>query len=269
MWRRWCCCTRLATTAQCRRGKQPSLQGANGVQGNVAFPDGQGMTGVNVLVHRQQSSTPVVDGWYEASGVSGTGFRRAGVSPFVVAGTSAAASMGTTWQGEPGLFTIAYAPIANGAVYDDLLVTTEAVNPLYTGSYSVGPYPMGAVAPSGGPVPTQTLRLVSDYDVETLALAPPNAVVPCGTGTDGTVYTPAQIPATGVVERDALRIWAHVVHDDERASEPEFHRGSDGSGRERAGDDDQGDAGDWFVFSDGLSGFAAFAGVRRARRFKR
>ncbi len=83
-------------------GKQASLAAAVGLVGQVTFPTGEGMAGVNVLVRRQDAVTLAVDSAYEASAVTGTTFRRAGVSPMVTATTDALGSMGTADPGRAG-----------------------------------------------------------------------------------------------------------------------------------------------------------------------
>ena len=66
-------------------GKQVSLTAANAVNGRVAFPDGGGMSGVNVLVRRGVFASSDTDGWFETGSVAGDGARRSDTSPFVSA----------------------------------------------------------------------------------------------------------------------------------------------------------------------------------------
>jgi hypothetical protein len=78
------------------------------------------------------------------------------------------------------------------------IVTTEAINPLYIGEYAVGPYPLGAVAPSGSSQSATTQ--VPPYDGSHPAVvnfAPPDAAASCSTS-DGTEFSPAAVPASGV-----------------------------------------------------------------------
>ena len=63
-------------------GKQSSLAQANVVEGYVTFPTGEGMAGVSVLVRRTPRFSPIAQDWFETSAVTGSSFRRDGVSPF-------------------------------------------------------------------------------------------------------------------------------------------------------------------------------------------
>ena len=177
-------------------GKQTSLAAANGAFGTVTFPDGQGMAGVNVLAKRQELNLPL-DAWDEVSGVTGTQFRRAAVSPFVTAGADAVSSMGTVAQQFAGTYNLAYIPFDAGKDFDNLTVFTEPVNPLYTGAYSLGPYGLNAVAPSGSTPAPLTFQLVSaTYEIP-LNFPIADAASLCGTGLDGVAADPAQIAASG------------------------------------------------------------------------
>lgn len=70
---------------QATQGKQVSLSRAAGLTGEISFPTGEGMAGVNVLI-RRQSLGGLSDSWAETSAVTGAGFRRAGTSSFVTRG---------------------------------------------------------------------------------------------------------------------------------------------------------------------------------------
>ena len=177
-------------------GKQTSLAAANGVSGTMTFPNGQGMAGVNVVVQRQEMNLPL-DAWEEVTAVTGAQFRRADVSPFVAAGAGTVASMGTVSQQFPGYYQVPYIPLDAGYTFANLTVSTEAVNPLYTNAYSLGPYALNAVAPSGSsPVPVTSFQVGATFSVpENFSIA--DAAGVCGTGLDGVAADPAQIAATG------------------------------------------------------------------------
>ena len=184
------------------QAKQWSFQQATGLFGFVTFPTGQGMAGVNVLVRRQSPGAAVTDGGYEASGVTGTQFRRAAVSPFVTAGTDPLASEGTWDQGRLGYYSVGWLAMLAGPggsvqTAENLLVTLEPVNPLYAGEHSVGPYALGAVAMSGTAPVIAPIFGADEGGVGQLDVTIPTAAGTCGSGTDGTAAAPAQIPATG------------------------------------------------------------------------
>ncbi len=185
------------TQSTAAAGKQGSLAMAVGLVGQVTFPTGQGMAGVNVLVRRQDMGTLVADSWYESSAVTGTTFRRAGVSPLLTAATDAPGSMGTLDQGQLGNFDLAYLPVPNGEYSQNLMVTTEPVNPLYIGEHSVGPYAPGMVAPSGTAPAVPTVFGVYVGGNGTVNVVVPTAAAKCGDGADGTMSMPAQAAVSG------------------------------------------------------------------------
>ena len=95
------------------------------------------------------------------------------------------------------------------------VLTTEAVNPLYIGEYSVGPYVAGNVAPSGTPQSafgSNTFRVYQyPYAVVVTNLAPSDAAGNCSTGSDGTESEPLPVASGGWWNRSAVRAWAHGV----------------------------------------------------------
>lgn len=187
----------IESGATVETGKQVSLSHAQGLEGWVTFPDGQGMSGVNVLVRRQPSNTTVSDEWYEGSSVSGAYFRQAAVAPFVSADPGVHGSLGATDPGLQGRYEIAYFPLIADASTDNLIPSTEPVNPLYTGEYALGPYAAGAVLPAGSPphVPTRFVTTAGGRPQVNITIidAPPS----CGAGGDGTFADPMQAHATG------------------------------------------------------------------------
>lgn len=186
----------IGQNATVAAGKQPSLQEANAVTGHVFFPTGEGMAGVNVLVQREPQRGTSYDSFYVASGVSGAGFRSGGQSPFVAVDTSAWGSFGSQDPNQIGAYNIAYVPMWTGAVWQNLLITTEPINPLYIGAHSPGPYILGAVAPSGSPG-SQVNPTNYPFDITPADFTIPDAAPVCGNGQDGTPLAPMQAPSTG------------------------------------------------------------------------
>ena len=177
-------------------GKQASLASANGVYGTLTFPGGEGMAGVNMVVQRQGLNQPL-DAWNEVSAVTGYQFRQGSVSPFVASGTSPAASMGTIYLSFAGTYQIGYIPIDAGQSFTELYVSTEALNPLYSGTYGLAPYALNAVAPSGSAPAAQRVLGVYYGQTAGVSFTVPDAASACGTGLDGTASDPAQMAATG------------------------------------------------------------------------
>ncbi len=179
-------------------GKQPSLAAALGAEGTVTFPTGEGMEGVNILIRRAAANEPA-DTWFENSAVTGATFRRAARSPFVAADTTALGSLGSTDATLAGFYSIAYIPIetVGDTPWQNMYFSTEAVNPLYSGTYSLGPYTLGTVNPSGSaPQPVGTF-VDSPGTVQSQGFAIVDAAGACGNGADGTASTPAEVAATG------------------------------------------------------------------------
>ena len=179
-------------------GKQPSLTAALGAEGTVTFPTGEGMEGVNVLIRRAVANEPA-DTWFENSAVTGATFRRAARSPFVATNTTALGSLGSTDASLAGFYSIAYIPVetVGDTPWQNMYFSTEAVNPLYSGTYSLGPYTLGTVNPSGSaPQPVGTF-VDSPGTEQNQDFAIRDAASMCGSGQDGTASTPAQVAATG------------------------------------------------------------------------
>ena len=186
------------STSNTSAGKQPSLTAALGAEGTVTFPTGEGMAGVNVLIRRAAANEPA-DTWFENSAVTGATFRRAARSPFVAADTTALGSLGSTDMSLAGFYSVAYIPVetVGDTPWQNLYFSTEAVNPLYSGTYSLGPYTLGTVNPSGStPQPVGTF-VDSPGGEQSQDFAIRDAASTCGSGQDGTASAPVEVAATG------------------------------------------------------------------------
>jgi hypothetical protein len=178
-------------------GKQVSLADATAGRGTVSFPDGEGMGGVNVVSVREPTFTVSPEDWYEVSGVSGSLFRASGGSPFVSADTSALGSMGSTAAGARGVYSLAYFALVGGVPYQNVITSTEPVNPLYRGAASVGVYGAGAVAPAGSAPLAYLIGEVGPGQVANVNFAIGDAPSACGNGGDGSAAAPVTAPASG------------------------------------------------------------------------
>ncbi len=177
-------------------GKQISLAAANPIRGYMTFPTGQGMEGVNVIVQRSPRYSAYLQDWVETAAVTGAMFRRAGVSPFVAAGTDAWSSFGALDPQDEQDYLIPYMEITGPYGTQGEGVSTEAINPLYIGSASIGPYAQGMVSPAGSPPAWQGWIAGPLYDLDADFTAS-DAPVSCGEGLDGAPGLPAQLPASG------------------------------------------------------------------------
>ncbi|WP_222597526.1 IPT/TIG domain-containing protein [Edaphobacter albus] len=177
-------------------GKTDSLARASRVRGKVTFPDGQGMQGVNVVVHRLQAAWNVPEAWETTSAVSGSLFRRRSSTPINTITSSFTSNMGTsdkTWQGYYDIFRT---PIIGTDTWQNLVLSTQTINPLYTGPYAVGPYDSKQVAPSGSSL-QQMFYVTQSYSQETVNFSIPDAVSGCQTAQSGTESAPASVSAAG------------------------------------------------------------------------
>ena len=187
-------------------GKIWTYTQASRVYGTVTFPTGQGMQGVNVAVQRQQGGWDIPEAWYDTSSVSGYAFEQNGGNPVTGAATGMAASMGSTDATLEGYYNLAWIPdidpagAQNGAMF--VVLTTEAINPLYTGAHTVGPYALGSVAPSGA----AQSQLLDQYALQPYSyiwsavtgyFAPPDAAGNCAAGGDGVESAPLPVAAGG------------------------------------------------------------------------
>jgi IPT/TIG domain len=178
-------------------GKTDSLLNANLLFGLVQFPSGQGMQGVNVVARRwpQFEDASFIEDWYTASSVSGFLFRQSNGNPVTGADASFAGSQGTQGQDHEGLYQIQRVPMLPGT-WQNLILETEPINPLYTGAYAVGPYVGNTVEPSGSD-PVELGQVISSYAQVWWGVAPIGAASGCNTVADGTEATPAAANVQG------------------------------------------------------------------------
>lgn len=155
------------------------------------------MQGVNAVLR------PVVNGVaqpaYTATAVSGALF--AGNAGNAVTGTADAQGnplnrWGSNDASLEGYFDLSDVPLPPATTSADYQLTFEAVNPLYVGSSSVGPYATGQVTPSGT-MPVLDLGTLTAGQTVTQAVAISDAADEAQSGADGTAGAPAQAPSTG------------------------------------------------------------------------
>jgi hypothetical protein len=182
---------------QAAPGKTDSLYNSNEIYGFLFFPTGQGMQGVNVVSRRwsQYTDPSRVESWYSVSSVSGFVYRRESGNPVTGTDNSETGSMGTASADHEGYYDLTRIPMLPGD-WQNVLVDTEPVNPLYTGPYSVGPYVTNSVYPSGSDV-TALGSVLGSYTVSLMYLSTNNAASACNPGADGTETAPVAVAAGG------------------------------------------------------------------------
>jgi len=178
-------------------GKTDTLLNASEISGELLFPTGQGMQGVNVVGRRWSQFTPAsdIEDWYTASSVSGALFRESNGNPVAGLDTSLMGSEGTANPAYEGYFNLQRVPMLPGS-WQLIVIETEPVNPLYTGQYAVGPYAVNTVEPSGSD-PVVTEGLYSSYSQGWATISTNDPASSCNTGSDGTEAAPAAVASQG------------------------------------------------------------------------
>ncbi|MFP5226365.1 MAG: hypothetical protein ACLGXA_01965 [Acidobacteriota bacterium] len=131
-------------------GKTLTASATISVTGTIQFPDGEGMQGVNVVLQ------PLIEGLpdlrYTATAVSGASFQGNAGNPVngsADASGNALNRFGSDDASLEGYFDLSGIPLPPGSTSAQYQLTFEALDPLYTGNVSVGPYVTGQVSPSG------------------------------------------------------------------------------------------------------------------------
>lgn len=182
-------------------GKTTSYDRAAHAYGNLTFASGQGMQGVNLVVQRQEMFYGKTETWYDTSTVSGYLAQQHAANPVTGAPSGIALSMGTPDPGQEGYFDFGWLPMIDSQQgWLDIVVTTEPINPLYTGSHAVGPYTATTVSPAG--VPTTVSRnglYPNGYGIfgKDISFTMSQSQAGCPVQADGSEATPASLPTTG------------------------------------------------------------------------
>ncbi|WP_353072517.1 hypothetical protein [Tunturiibacter gelidiferens] len=179
-------------------GKTDSLLNANLVQGHLNFATGEGMQGVNVVVRRwpQYTLPAQIEDWYTTSSVSGSLFRRSNGNPVTGSDASFEGSEGSQSGFYEGYYIVERVPMLPGD-WQILIMETEAINPLYTGEFAVGPYVANTVEPSGLD-PVLPEGILGSYTQAYLDFLPTNSANSCDSGADGTEAAPVAVASQGL-----------------------------------------------------------------------
>lgn len=168
------------------------------VYGAISFPTGQGMDWVNVTAHRWHDG--YTEPWELVSGVSGYSYQQALPNPVSQA---QAENQGSYFPEQEGFFWMPAIPLDTvSTVY----MTSEAINPLYTGAYALGPYVRPPATPSGS---AQTsiawFALGGSYGAFMTAA---DGASSCSPGNDGQEASPAAFDPSGWQEGQVCG-WQH------------------------------------------------------------
>jgi IPT/TIG domain len=187
-------------------GKVWTYQQASYIYGSMNFPSGQGMEAVNVELQRQQGGWSIPEDWADVSAVTGARFQRNAGSPVVGAASGIAGSMGSPDLGLEGNYAFSWVPdidppdSPHGPMY--VVETSEPINPLYVGPYSIGTYTTGNIEPSGAPIRQLLNRYASQPYMYPWSgvegdFAPPDAAASCNTSGDGLESGPLPVTPAG------------------------------------------------------------------------
>lgn len=189
------------TTANIAGFKNKKLTAANtiSVTGTISFRNGQGMEGVNVVLRPMIPGTTIPDVRYTVTAVSGVYFH--GNAGNIISGTTDAAGnvlarFGSDDTSLEGYFDLSGIPIPPGETVDTWQLSFEPVNPLYTGSESVGPYTTAQVTPSGT-LPSMALPGLTAGSSVVQGVTIGNSAGDSLTGNDGLISAPATVPPGG------------------------------------------------------------------------
>jgi len=177
-------------------GKTDTLARGGRTTGTITFPNGQGMQGVNVVIHRLEPFWDTPEAWESTSGVSGYLFRRRSPNPVNGSITSPTTNMGSPDPFFEGYYEIARTPLYDWEVWQNLILSTQPINPLYVGPYAVGPYDSNSVEPSGA-IMQQEFYVTGTYASEIVDFPISDAATGCQTAQDGTESAPTVMSSQG------------------------------------------------------------------------
>ena len=172
-------------------GQTLSTTNALTLTGTVSFPTGQGMQWTNLAATRQLQGAAKVEPWQVTACTTGYGFVQNRGNP-VTGSEDMPDDVGGTWGPAEGWAQMRVAD----SVVENVYMTTEAIDPLYTGEYALAPYERPPVTPSGSPVMVPAWSGVAGTGAS-LAGTAWDAASSCSPGADGTQSAPANSDASG------------------------------------------------------------------------
>ena len=199
------------TAANITPGKTLSGNGALILYVYITFPTAQGMDAVNMVLRRQVAfSNP--DQYEITSAVTGSAYRQFAGNPVTGPAVGVGESSGSPNENQTeSEYWMQRVPIVSPVGWDSLYVTTEPINPLYSGDYAIGPYVGAPVAMSGPPITIYDGLEIAGRGVQ-LSTVMTAAPASCDTGNDGVESAPvAADPSgwwTGLLCEDQHTAWA-------------------------------------------------------------
>ncbi|HLY40434.1 MAG TPA: IPT/TIG domain-containing protein [Terracidiphilus sp.] len=179
-------------------GKMLTAPNTVSIQGTLAFSDGTGMQGVNVVARPLDANgNPLYQ--YTVTFVSGAYFNGKHGNPvtgFVDANGTPLTQWGSNDPSLQGFFDLRFMPLPPGMTSANYQVAFEPINPLYIHSNSVGPYIDGSPAPSGT-MPTISVPNLDEGSSQTLSVAVPDSTSDGIPDAIGTEADPRMLPGSG------------------------------------------------------------------------
>lgn len=180
-------------------GKKLTAANTLTVRGTVSFRNGQGMQGVNVVLHPLHPLTGLPDLRYTSTAVTGVYF--AGNAGSLIAAAPAATqylpgSWGSADTTLEGYYEISGVPLPAGETSANYELTLEPIDALYTQKESVGAYVTGQVTPSGTMPTVQLGALAAGSDL-TQNIVISDSAGETFAGNDGSLDAPAAVPPAG------------------------------------------------------------------------
>jgi hypothetical protein len=181
------------TAANQMPGKLISTTNGVNVEGWTSFADGQGMGLLNMTVTRSSSDGGGWESWQVASGITGAAFQQNGGNP--VSGPEPAEDdVGVPYVDKQANYNIGYVPVF--PPYTGLWIRPEAINPLYTGEYAIGPYQRTPMSMATAP-PTTISPFAQAGVQQAFWITMNNEPAGCNPENDGTEASPAAADPSG------------------------------------------------------------------------
>lgn len=177
-------------------GKTLSQTGMATLFGWVRFPTGQGMDAVNVVLQRRipfQKPDPAV----VMSAVSGAAHQQYSGNAIEGAPQGPAESTGDPGGVIEGLYALQYIPIVGSTGWDTMVLTTEPINPLYSGDYAISGYVGQPPKMSGSAVTIGDQGVVHPGDSFAMNIGQTDAASSCNPPPAGTEDAPIPADSTG------------------------------------------------------------------------
>lgn len=174
-------------------GKTVSTANGAFVEGWTSFPTGQGMDLLNMTVTLTQASGALWDTWQTVSGISGVTYQTDAGNP-ISGPAPAALSSGVPWPLQEAQYDMGDVPLS--APWQGIAIKPEAINPLYTGDYALGPYLRPPPSMSVG-APNSVSPFASPSAPQAFWITMSNEPATCAPGNDGTEAAPVPADPSG------------------------------------------------------------------------